>query len=83
MFCHFLQKMCQNRPKNGTFLLFLLFSGPEHQNIKQVQPQKVFGIPHDPLINSYEEVSLKILVSIIEQKSRPAANAPYVFLHGS
>ena len=71
--------MGQNRPKNGTFLPFLLFFLPKHQNITQVQPQEVFGIPHDPLVNPYDMLSLKFLVTIIEQKSRPAANALYIY----
>ena len=44
----FFGKKGQNRPKNGTFLSFLLFFLPKHQNITQVQPLEVLGIPHDP-----------------------------------
>jgi hypothetical protein len=74
-FSYFLKIMGQNRPNKLNFLPIFL---PKDQNITQVQPRELFCIPYDPLINSYDKVSLKFLVMINEQKSRPAANAPYM-----
>jgi hypothetical protein len=63
---------------HGGLVLRSVIFLPKTQNITQFQPQELFSIQYNSKINSYNKVSLKFLVMIIEQRSRPAANAQFV-----